>query len=243
MKGKSSKKLLMCGAFHGLEGITSKILIKFMSEIYKNDIKPSISIYIVPCVNPDGVAISTYGAKCAGVYQSFVEKVGSDKWQANARGVDINHNFDANWYVLHKLEVQNGITGPSNMRFGGEFPESELETKSIVKLCHKEKFDCAIAFHSQGEEIYWSFDGIIPKNSEIIAERMANLSGYTLSAPEGLAVGGGFKDWFIKFFNKPGFTVEVGRGTNPLPNSDLESIYEKLRPMLFDFVFNADKYI
>lgn len=234
----------MCGAFHGMEGITSHILTRFLSEIHENDIVPSVSLYIVPCVNPDGVAISKYGSACAGIYKSLVEKIGKcDKWQANARGVDINHNFDANWKDLRKLEIENGIIGPSNTRFGGEFPESELETKAIVNLCLKEKFDCAIAFHSQGEEIYWSFDGIIPKNSELIAQRMSDLSGYSLSSPEGLAVGGGFKDWFIQFFNKPGFTIEVGKGVNPLPDSDLDSIYEKIKPMMLDLALNIHNYL
>ena len=61
---------------------------------------------------------------------------------------------------------------------------------------------------------------------------LSQTSGYKLSSPEGLAVGGGFKDWFIKTFNKPGFTIEIGKGKNPLPISDFDSIYKKLEKML-----------
>ena len=38
----------------------------------------------------------------------------------------------------------------------------------------------------------------------------------------------GYKDWFILKFDRPGYTVEVGTGTNPLPLSQLEAIYEKV---------------
>ena len=65
-----------------------------------------------------------------------------------------------------------------------------------------------------------------------MAEIMAATSGYALDVPMGLAFGGGFKDWFIKEFMRPGFTIEVGRGANPLPIEDAHEIYAKLREML-----------
>ena len=50
--------------------------------------------------------------------------------------------------------------------------------------------------------------------------------------PEGLASHGGFKDWFIQEMGRPGFTLEMGKGENPLPLSDFEGIYEKAQEML-----------
>ena len=47
-----------------------------------------------------------------------------------------------------------------------------------------------------------------------------------------MASHGGFKDWFIESFGRPGFTTEMGLGENPLPLSDLDAIYEKLAPAL-----------
>ena len=67
---------------------------------------------------------------------------------------------------------------------------------------------------------------------ELEAVRMAELSGYALDAPVGLAVGGGFKDWFISEFSRPAFTVELGRGTNPLSAAMTVPIYEKIEEML-----------
>ena len=65
-----------------------------------------------------------------------------------------------------------------------------------------------------------------------MAEIMATSSGYALDVPIGIADGGGFKDWFISEFNRPGFTVELGLGKNPLPAESAEAIYLRVREML-----------
>ena len=35
----------------------------------------------------------------------------------------------------------------------------------------------------------------------------------------------GYKDWFIQNFRRPGYTIEAGSGTNPLPLSQFDEIY------------------
>lgn len=246
--GSKENMVLLSGAYHGLEWLTSLLLLKFINELgmsIKNntsisdimvkDFMENRGIIIVPCVNPDGVEISLNGVSAAGEYSKLVESVCNDtthKWQANARGVDINHNFDAGWLALHDLEISNNITGPAPTRYGGEYPESEPETKAITNLCRKNNFRHALAFHSQGEEIYWRYGDDMSEKSELIARVFSASSGYKMSEPEGLAVGGGFKDWFISEFKKPAFTIEIGKGQNPLPITQLESIYKQLQEML-----------
>jgi g-D-glutamyl-meso-diaminopimelate peptidase len=56
---------------------------------------------------------------------------------------------------------------------------------------------------------------------------MAQVSGYTLAEPAPESSFAGFKDWFIQNYRRPGYTVEVGQGVNPLPLSQFDSIYEK----------------
>ena len=65
-----------------------------------------------------------------------------------------------------------------------------------------------------------------------MTEVMALSSGYAVSAPEGLASHGGFKDWFLQEFRRPAFTIEIGKGKNPLPLSDFPDIYARLQEML-----------
>lgn len=231
--GKGSRSLLLAGAFHGMEHLTAALLLRYSGDLRETLLPCRVTI--VPMVNPDGVAIQTGGMAQAGRFAPLVKKVsGGDTshWQANARGVDLNHNFDAGWQELRQREIAAGITGPSPTRFGGYYPESEPESHALAQLCRREQFSMAAALHSQGEEIYWEYGEKTPRRSLEIARAMAEVSGYRVASPEGLAVGGGMKDWFLTAFCRPAFTIEVGKGENPLPDSDLNAIYEKVKPML-----------
>jgi g-D-glutamyl-meso-diaminopimelate peptidase len=244
--GNSKKMVLLAGGFHGAEWLTVLVLMKFLYELadsYNRNFEflNKNGVVIIPCVNPDGTEIAVCGEKSAGVFANLISNILKQPdsphvdlysvWKANARGVDINHNFDAGWEKLKKLEIESGITGPAKTRYGGEFPESEPETQTITAICRKNNFLHALAFHSQGEEIFWNYGNPIP-NSRKMAEAFASISGYKLSEPEGLATGGGFKDWFISEMKLPAFTIEIGRGENPLPLSDFDNIYKKIHDML-----------
>lgn len=246
--GNSDRQVLFCGAFHGMEWITSLILLRFIDDIC-HAVKNGESVCgvrvgtflnkrglaIVPCVNPDGVEIALHGSDSAEGYRELVRKAsGGDTshWQANAAGVDINHNFSAGWDELKCLELRHGIHAPAPTRYGGEFAESEPETRTIASYCRTGHICHALAFHSQGEEIYWDFGNYHDSEALTMAKIMAHSSGYTVSRPEGLAVGGGFKDWFVRKFRRPAFTIEVGKGKNPLPISQFDTIYNKIREMM-----------
>lgn len=235
--GKGSRKILLAGAFHGLEYLTAAFLMKFTSdyisrisenkcflgyataEIYKNT-----SVYIVPMVNPDGVDIAVNGLDLTNPHhRELLSITGIHSfnlaWQANARGVDLNHNYNAKWSMV--------VEECAPTKYGGEYPESEPETRAMINLIRNNNFDTLLAFHSQGKEIYYDFDGFSPKESCILAEQMAIESGYALKSPVGTAAFGGCKDWFIKEYGKSGFTIEMGSGKNPLPMSQLDEIYEE----------------
>lgn len=243
--GKGPRKVLFCGAFHGMEHITSSLLLRYAEDLSKEGRSKTLPcrLTVVPMINPDGAEIQQKGSRAAIRCEELVERCsGGDTyhWQANGRGVDLNHNFDADWKALRQREEQAGIVGPAKTRFGGYFPESEPETRALARFCRERQFDLAAAFHSQGEEIYWRYGKHTSRESEEIVRQMARLSGYRPADPEGLAAGGGFKDWFLDYFHRPAFTIEVGKGKNPLPESDLDGIYEKVRPML-DFLTGCPK--
>jgi g-D-glutamyl-meso-diaminopimelate peptidase len=233
---------------HGSERITSTVILMFIEQLcqaLKNgeslsgvNIRKGIlgrGVIIVPCINPDGCDISLLGAKACGVN---VEKISNickgnfKKWNANYRGVDLNHNFDADWESLREKEKLLGIVVPAPTRFGGYKPHSEPETVALVNLCKKVNIRHTLAVHSQGEVIYWTFGNKVIPKSKKMAEIMATSSGYALDVPVNIATGGGFKDWFIKEFSRPGFTVEIGKGENPLPVTDAVKIYKRIEEML-----------
>ena len=249
--GNEKKSVLLAGGFHGSEWITCLVLYKFIErlayEIKHKELMCSVDvsrafsklgITVVPCVTPDAVEIARKGPSSAKNLRRFVEELGCEdysKWNANARGIDINHNFSAGWDILRKMEEEKGITGPAPRQFGGEFSESESETRALTRLCRLRSFRQVMALHAQGEELYFQYGENTPKNACMMAKIIASACGYTLVSNEGLASHGGFKDWFIEEFARPGFTLEIGKGENPLPLSDFHNIYSRIEEALLIF--------
>lgn len=236
--GKGPKNVFYNGTHHALEWITSSLLMKFGFCLAKNsknnfrmdgydinDLLSKVTFHILPRLNVDGTELVMNNIK----YQKLLEKLsefneGYDfdkKWQSNINGVDLNHNYDADF-------EKGNNDKPYYTRYRGTYPESEPEVKSVCDYVRNNNFDLCIAFHSQGEVIYYDYNGKVPKNSYEIVRVFAKESGYLPDKPVDAASFGGFKDWFIDKYNKPAYTIEVGKGKNPLPFSDFESIYEKV---------------
>lgn len=242
--GNTQKVSVMAGAFHAQEWLTASLLLRYLEHLCFSirertyisgcSLNSSLSqqgLMIVPMVNPDGVSIALEGAESAGSFCDFVEHVqqkSEKSWQANVKGIDINHNFDAGFQKLKQLERENGIVSPSPRQYGGAYPHSEPETVALVKLCQRYYVKSAYAFHSQGQEIFYEYGKSTPPRGRYMAELFAHLSGYELVQNNGLCSHGGFKDYFIEKYNRPGFTIEIGKGENPLPITELEPIYEQL---------------
>jgi len=51
------------------------------------------------------------------------------------------------------------------------------------------------------------------------------VSGYPHVQTPYLSDNAGYKDWFIKEYNRPSYTIECGLGVNPLPISQFGRIY------------------
>ena len=249
--GNSENKVLLAAGFHGSEWLGCLAVLKFAERLaycIKNngllcsvEVRRAFSnlgITVIPCVNPDGTEIAVHGLEGAKSLRHFVEKIAGDDtatYNANAKGVDINHNFDAGWQELRRMEIENGITGPSSRQYGGEYPESEAETKALTRLCRDESFRQVMAIHSQGEELYWQYGDNTPPQAEMMAKILADSCSYRLVENEALASHGGFKDWFIEKFGRPGFTLEIGKGENPLPITELAKIYSRIEEALLIF--------
>ena len=245
--GSPAGAVCFVGATHGLEWLTTTLLIKFchtlahslesggqLSDIDTARALKTRALSIVPCLNPDGVEIALGGS--AGEYSPLVEKLSGGNpekvWQANAAGVDLNHNFDAGWMTLKQMEIDAGITSPAPTRFGGVHPHSEPESIAITTFCLNTRPRALYSFHSQGEEIYWQYGKNTPTRSKTMAQILSSSSGYTLAKPTELASHGGLKDWFIDKMRRPGFTIEIGRGENPLGIHLLPDLYEQLEEMM-----------
>ena len=250
--GNGKRKVLYVGAHHGMEWITSALLMRFVEEVCMGRgggrgpgeldmLLHTHTLLIVPMLNPDGVDYQIHGTgEDNPLYARVLAMNGGSEdfshWQANARGVDLNHNYDAGFSEYRQLEEANGICGGAPTRYSGEVAESEPEVAALCNLIrYHHDLRGVLTLHTQGEEIYWSSGGICPRGGMAIARRLSALSGYRLSVAEGMAAYGGLTDWCIRELNLPAFTLECGRGVNPLPYRECLPIYVTIRRLLWQF--------
>ena len=248
--GKGTKNVIYIASHHGMEWITSALLIKFIYdaclEYSRNtsifDISAKVlfetrKIHIIPMLNPDGVEYVINGISSQNILKERLIRYnnGTDfsHWQANARGVDLNHNYIAGFSEYKIIERKLNLYDGAASKYSGEYPESEPETRAICNFVRWTKPDLALSLHTQGEEIYYTSGEKSCSASLPLAKTISRLTGYKISLPSGTAKYGGFTDWFIEEFNKPSFTLECGLGENPLPFSDLNKIYPKIKRALF----------
>lgn len=244
--GTGKRKIHVNAAHHANEWITSLVVMRSLELMCEAFVKKStdynfnMSLILqeaaydfVPMVNPDGVELCLNSSKIIKDKPYLVEyNEGSrdfTRWKANIRGVDLNRNYDAGFleYVLSEQQDK-----PSYAYYQGERPESEPESKALADLTRKRNYDMVFAYHTQGEVIYWNYKDIALDICKLYAELFSKASGYMLDSPEKNAASGGFKDWFIEKFHKPGFTIECGYGENPISVSQLDQIVEKTLPVL-----------
>lgn len=140
-------------------------------------------------------------------------------------GVDLNLQFPAGWEQAKEIKYSQGFNKPSPRDFVGYGPLTEPESLAIYNFTLRHNFSLILAYHSQGEVIYWQFQDYIPPMSLEIGEQLANSSGYSLEETPYNSSFAGYKDWFIQNYNRPGYTIEVGLGENPLPISQFNEIY------------------
>lgn len=246
--GEGERSVLLVGAHHGMEGMTSLLVMRYLAEyclaVEENRRIAGIDaallfgrrrVMAVPMLNPDGIELQCRGCDPKNpLTDRLLAMSGGDfgRWQANGRGVDLNHNYNAGFAEYKAQEAALGIRGGGATRYAGEYPESEPETAALCGLIRTTDIAMLTALHTQGEEIYADYNGYYPPGGRVIAGRMAALSGYRVARPEPAACFGGLKDWFILVYDRPGFTVECGLGRNPLPLREAEGIYARIRRLL-----------
>jgi g-D-glutamyl-meso-diaminopimelate peptidase len=243
--GVGPRKVHINASFHANEWITTNVLMRFINdyalalthnkkvkgldamELYCNN-----TLSLVPMVNPDGVNLVLKGERAAGRCVHHVKQLNQGKadfkdWKANIRGVDLNNQYPADWEIEAKRKPQQ----PAPRDFPGYSPLSEPEAIAMACLTISSNFDRVIALHTQGKEFYWGYKGLEPKSAKQLAEQFSRVSGY--KSVQMIDSYAGYKDWFIQMWRKPGFTIELGEGVNPLPLEQLDEIYNDTVGILY----------
>ncbi|ASA20625.1 M14 family metallopeptidase [Paenibacillus donghaensis] len=235
--GNGPRHLHVNAALHANEWLTSPCLMSFIEEYAAayaggtgwnghaaEEWYNRWTLWAVPMANPDGVELVQEGVMPGEPsYDDLMQWNSSRRnfrhWKANIRGVDLGDQFPAFW---EEEQARRGVKGPAPRDYGGIAPLSEPEAAALAELALAHPGEAAVSLHSQGAEIYWNYRGLEPPESQALAVKLAAASGYRAAMLSGSDAG--YKDWFIQTFGRPGFTVELGIGKNPLPLSDFDDM-------------------
>lgn len=230
---------------HANEWITVPLLLKFTEELAKAYVEggsifgvnaarllSQASFYIAPSVNPDGLDLVT-GELNEGEYYAAAQRIAANYpsipfpsgWKANIRGIDLNLQYPAGWETARANKFAQGFVSPAPADYVGTAPLVAPESRAMYDFTLSLSPRLILAYHTQGEIIYWKYADFEPPSSREIAEKLSAVSGYAYEETPYASGYAGYKDWFIAEFDRPGYTIEAGKGTNPLPLSQFDKIY------------------
>lgn len=251
--GRGKKEVFYSASIHANEWINSVVFMKWIEdfcEAYQKgenwlgynlkEIWETTTIYLAPMLNPDGIDLVTWVmSPNLGAYQNAVRISENypnipfpDGWKANIRGIDLNLQFPAEWEKAREIKFAQGFTSPAPRDFVGFGPLTEPEALSIYNFTLAHDFRLILSYHTQGEIIFWRYLNYEPAESEAIAKEFAKASGYELINTVETNSYAGYRDWFISSYRRPGFTIETGKGVNPLPITQFNQIYQDNKEVL-----------
>lgn len=249
----AGKKVLFQAAIHAREGLTALVAMRqaecmlkaaSFGGVYRGvnvaDMLAGVEIWVVPIANPDGLRLLYEGISAVPssmpVLKAAIRKMNGysskfTRWKANARGVDLNRNFETGW----KTDKYYKKPGPYN--YPGAGPLTEPEPIALRDLTLEKDFALTMSYHSSGKVIYWYNPATGYGADYYIANSLKNVTGYRVLSPASQVYNGGYRDWFVSRYNRPGFTLEIGAGYCPLPQSNFQTYWQETRYVMFDLTW------
>ncbi len=243
--------VLIQAGIHGREYMTTLLAMRQLQRLLERGVPEGTLVHILPMTNPDGVTISQKGEATpwlAAIYERDLERNYTKlpltqylrRWKANAAGVDINRNFDAQWQRI------DTVNAPSFAYYRGTAPESEPETRALTEYAKSYPFGATVSYHATGSEIYYDFgdNSAVNQAGLALARAVANETGYKIVPDDGTSFGG-FKDWAIERLLIPSLTIEIGKHRTPLPGYEFFSIWEKNKDVpyiVIDFIKHSKQH-
>ena len=114
------RPVIAVGSIHGDESMGLKVVERLRNS---PDIPEGLNLWVIPTVNPDGLAASTRG---------------------NARGVDLNRNFATNdWRIV----------GQGSEKYSGATAASEVETQAVQQFVLEQQPLLVVWWHQFGNYV------------------------------------------------------------------------------------------
>lgn len=242
--GTGPRKILAVGSMHGREWMTSLLLARMIEEyasaardrrsLAGYDVHSFLrrtTLMVMPMMNPDGVDIAIKGLAAGGdsrlLRRANLGRSDFSSWKANGRGVNLNVQFRADWSRAVSER------GAHFEKYKGPAPESEPEARALADLVRAARPDVVLAYHSSGRVIYWYYyqEGSRYRRDLALARELSRLTGYGLAVENRFSRHGGLKDWVIGAFQRPAYTIEIGRKTDhrALPLSSFDEVWRENR--------------
>ena len=244
--GTGPRRVIYSAAHHANEWITALVLLKFAEDLAQAidsggriydipaaHIAQAATIYMVPMVDPDGVDLVVGAIEPGSAPYEAARRIGEafpfipfpSGWKANLAGVDLNLQYPAGWLQAREIKFMQGFSRPAPRDYVGRAPLDQPEARALADYTIATDPALVLAYHTQGQEIYWQFKDIEVPGARELGEKFAAASGYQLAETPYTSSFAGYKDWFIQNFRRPGYTIEAGLGENPLPLSQFDEIY------------------
>ena len=169
--------------FDGLDNDQDGIIDEDPSEQRIHSLIDSTEIFVIPMVNPDGVAYD-WRKNREPNYGSF--------GQANeitSYGVDLNRNYDYRWnlpYLLPLNYMLPFISSDGSWNYRGERPFSEKETQAVRDLVlGQQNIKISLSYHSYSEIMMfpWTHSSMDTPDEDLfisIGENMSHINKYQL---------------------------------------------------------------
>lgn len=149
------RRVLVGGIHGGYELNTVRLMSRTVEHLSANpgDVPPEITLYVIPNMNPDG----------------SVRGPSAERGRPNARGVDLNRNWDYAW----QPQGRHGTRIVS----AGSKPFSEPETAAVRDFIAKQDISAAVFYHSAFNAVF-NGHGITDTQTVELAIVMAQATGY-----------------------------------------------------------------
>jgi hypothetical protein len=203
--GTGTTHLLFVGGVHGGYEWNSVLLAyTYLDHLHgaSTTLPDNVRITVIPALNPDGLfrVIGKEGRFTLADVPETVPVVGLGR--VNARGVDLNRNFDCKW--------QPEAVWRGNKVGAGTAPFSEPEALALKQYVAAHAPDAVIFWHSKSNAVYASEceNGILPATRTLM-NTYAQAAGYpTVDVFDAYPVTGDAEGWLASI-GIPAVTVEL----------------------------------
>ncbi|NWG20006.1 MAG: DUF2817 domain-containing protein [Chloroflexi bacterium] len=193
--GDGPIKLVIVGNTHGAPEANTYVLATMLADHFRanpQDVPPAVRLYIVPTINPDGLALGT---------------------RFNARGVDLNRNMNTSFDTCPENDWRVTVFGAYGIvsDTGGPYADSEVESR-LLRAFLLDAWG-AIFLHSAAGNVFPAFCDHAP--SIALAQTYAGGAGYRYTRFwEQYVITGGMHDW-ASSLGIPAIVPELVTGTEP----------------------------